>query len=253
MTNYNDDDRYSRQTNMPIIGKKGQEKLAKAKVLVIGAGGLASPTVMYLAAAGIGTIGIADGDRVCLSNLNRQIMHPTAHVGMDKCVSAELAVKKFNPEINVKLYNYYVDETSIGELIQYYDFVIDAVDIIKTKYLINDACVKYNIPYCHAGVIKFEGQVMTWVPGDAPCYRCVFDEQDAIDVPTCAQVGVMGAVVGIIGCIEALEAIKYILGEGELLVGKMLVFDGLNMKTRIVKLPHKNEKCKACNKEIVIG
>lgn len=242
-------ERYSRQINLAELGEEGQKKLQNSKVLIIGAGGLGSPAALYLAAAGVGTIGIVDGDTIALHNLNRQILHTVERVNMSKCESAGIAIRQFNPDINVITYNKYVDENSIGDLISEYDFVIDAVDRIEAKYLINDACVKAKKPYCHAGVIRFEGQVMTYIPGEGPCYRCVFEEIPECGVPTCAEVGVLGAVVGVIGSVEALEAIKYIIGKGELLTGKMFIFDGLNMKTRVAKLPPVNCKCKVCSKQ----
>lgn len=246
-------DRYSRQIILSQAGTTGQLKLKNARVLIVGAGGLGSPAAMYLAGAGIGTVGIMDADVVSLSNLNRQIIHSTENIGMNKAKSAESFIKKLNDRISVKTYPYFLTMENAEQIISEYDFIIDAVDNFETKFLINDICVLSGKPFCHAGVVGFEGQVMTYVPNDKPCYRCIFEDiPENENIPNCNQAGIIGAVAGIIGSIQALEAIKYILNIGELLTGKMFIIDGLSMKTHIAKFPAKNKKCKVCGENPVI-
>ncbi len=240
-------ERYARQMIITEIGPEGQEKLSSARVLIIGAGGLGTPCALYLAGAGIGTIGIADADEVSVSNLHRQVMHPFSRVGVNKAESAKASMLALNEEVNVVTYPYFLTPDNIQDIINDYDFVIDCVDNFETKFLINDTCVKLRKPFCHGGVIRFNGQVMTYVPGQGPCYRCIFEDVPAEgDVPNNADVGVTGPAVGVIGSIQALEAIKYITGIGELLTGRMLVFDGLTMETRIAKFPKASIWCPAC-------
>jgi len=240
-------ERYSRHITLKEVGVKGQKKLLAAKVLIIGAGGLGAPAAMYLAAAGVGTIGIADFDTVELSNLQRQIIHTTGDVGKPKAVSAAEAVKALNPDVTVKTYHEYVSSKNIADMIAGYDFIIDGADNFPTKFLINDACVLGHKPFCHAGILRFEGQLMTYVPGISPCYRCVFEAPPPKGaVPSCREAGVIGAMAGIIGSMQALEAVKYITGQGDLLTGSMLVFDGLKMEWRKVKLPRVNPSCPVC-------
>lgn len=239
--------RYQRQVILPEVGTQGQQKLKNSSVLIIGAGGLGSPVALYLAAAGIGRIGIADADEVNISNLQRQILHSTDRVGMNKAVSARETMERLNNCIQVETYPYFVTAENISEMIETYDFIIDAADNFETKFLINDACVIASKPFCHAGILRFEGQVMTYVPGDGPCYRCIFEDiPEAGSIPNCSQAGMIGAVAGVIGCVQALEALKYILGIGELLVGKMLVFDGLRMKFRVADFGKKSSSCRVC-------
>lgn len=233
-------DRYSRNILVKEIGFEGQKKLLSSKVLIVGAGGLGSPAAMYLAAAGIGTIGIADNDNVSLSNLQRQILHPTENLGKDKTVSAKETINKINPDVNVNIYSTFISSKNITDIIKEYDFIIDAVDNFETKFLINDACVINKKAFCHAGVVGFGGQLMTYVPGKSICYRCVFKEPPKEDcVQSCRQNGILGAVAGVIGTLQAVEAIKYILNIGELLTGYLLVYDGLKADFRKVKLPEK--------------
>ena len=202
-------ERYSRHIILQEVGVKGQKKLLNGKVLIIGAGGLGAPAAMYLAAAGVGTIGIVDADEVDLSNLQRQIIHGTA-------------------------------SENIMALIKDYDFIIDGTDNFPAKFLINDACVMAKKPFSHAGIIRFKGQLMTYVPDEGPCYRCVFKDPPPKDaVPTCKQAGVIGAMGGVIGSLQAMEAIKYLIGVGDLLTGRLLTFDALKMEFHTVKLPHK--------------
>lgn len=246
-------ERYERQIILPEVGEDGQKKLQNAKVLIIGAGGLGSPAALYLAGAGIGTIGIADSDTVSLSNLHRQIIHTADRVRQNKAESAKVSLEKLNDDVKVISYLYAVTPENIGELIREYDFVIAAVDNFPVRFLINDACVIAEKPFCNGGILGFQGQVMTYVPGRGPCYRCIFEEiPEPGSVPTCKQTGVMGPAVGVIGCIQALEAVKYIVSAGELLTGKMYIFDGLTMKTRIAEFPEPSKTCRVCgsNKDI---
>ncbi|MCD7865427.1 MAG: HesA/MoeB/ThiF family protein [Clostridiales bacterium] len=240
-------ERYSRHFVLDEIGPQGQRKLSDAKVLIIGAGGLGSPVAMYLAAAGIGSIGIADADDVDLSNLQRQILHGTQDAGRAKVLSAKETLNRMNPDVAIHTYRMLVTADNIMELIQKYDFIIDATDNIPSKFLINDACVLAKKPFSHAGVIRFQGQLMTYVPGEGPCYRCVFRDPPPKDaVPTCKDVGVVGAMCGVIGSLQAMEAIKYILGVGDLLTGTLLTCDGLTMRFRRVPLPKDTSDCPVC-------
>lgn len=239
--------RYDRQMILPEVGSEGQKKLKKSKVLIVGAGGLGSPVAVYLAGAGIGTIGIMDADVVNISNLQRQFIHNIKTENVNKAESVKMALEKLNDKIKVKIYPFALTADNAKEIIREYDFIIDAVDNFETKFLINDTCVLLEKPFCHAGILRFEGQVMTYVPGNYPCYRCVFEEiPEGSLVPNCSQAGIIGAVAGIIGSIQALEAIKYLLGIGELLTGKIFVLDGLSMRTRIVSVNKKNDRCKVC-------
>lgn len=243
----NEINRYERQMILPEIGTEGQMKLKKASVLIIGAGGLGSPAAFYLAAAGVGRLGIADADEVGMSNLQRQILHSVKNLGRNKAESAKEALERFNDEVEIETWPCFVTPENITELIERYDFVIDASDNFETKFLINDACVLASKPFCHAGVLRFEGQVMTYVPGEGPCYRCVFEEiPKEEDVEKASQVGVIGAAAGMLGCVQALEAIKYIVGAGELLTGKLFVINGLTMQSRLVKFGGRSEHCRVC-------
>lgn len=238
---------YSRHIILKEIGPEGLEKLFRAKVLIIGAGGLGSPAAMYLAAAGIGTIGIVDSDKVDLSNLQRQILHTVDDIGKEKSKSAEEKIRGLNPDVEVRAYNMYVDAENIMDLIKDYDFIIDATDNFQSKFLINDACVLSKKPYVHGGVIQFKGQLMTYVPGKGPCYRCVFKNPPPVGaVPTAEQAGVIGALCGVIGSLQALEVLKYFTGAGELLTGILLTCDGITMEFRKVKLPKRTPDCAVC-------
>lgn len=243
-------ERYSRHIILKGVGLTGQKKLLASKVLVIGAGGLGAPAIMYLAACGIGTIGIADGDIVELSNLQRQIIHRTEAVGTAKAESAASYVRDINPDVNVIVYPERVTAENLGDMIESYDFIIDGVDNFATKFLINDACVLRGKPFCHAGIRGFYGQVMTYVPGQGPCYRCIFEEiPPEGEIESCSQAGVLGTLPGIIGSIQALETQKYLLGTGELLTGKILTFDGMTMEFRTVEVAEPSPKCRVCGKE----
>ena len=240
-------ERYSRHIILKEIGAKGQKKLLNAKVLIIGAGGLGAPAAMYLAAAGVGTIGIVDADEVDLSNLQRQIIHATKDLGKPKVQSAKETMNELNPDVTVNTYHTFVTSENIRDIIRDYDFIIDGTDNFPAKFLINDVCVMEKKPFSHAGIIRFKGQLMTYVPGEGPCYRCVFRDPPPKDaVPTCKQAGVVGAMGGVIGSLQAMEAIKYIVGKGQLLTGFLLTYDALTMDFRKIKLPHNTEKCPVC-------
>ena len=240
-------ERYSRHIILKEIGVKGQKKLQSAKVLIIGAGGLGAPAALYLAAAGVGTIGIADADDVDLSNLQRQIIHATSDVGKPKVESARESMNDINPDVTVNTYHTFVNSENILELVRGYDFILDGTDNFPAKFLINDACVMAGKPFSHAGIIRFKGQLMTYVPGKGPCYRCIFkDPPPKGAVPTCREAGVVGAIAGVIGCLQALEAIKYITGAGDLLTGSLLTFDALKMEFHKIKLPERVHDCPIC-------
>ena len=237
--------RYKRHTVMKEIGIRGQEKICSSKVLIIGVGGIGSPAALYLAAAGVGTIGLADGDKVDHSNLQRQVIHSTSDIDRFKTISARERIAAINSQVNVVTYETWVDESNVAGIIKDYDFIIDGTDNFIAKFLINDTCVLGKKPFSHGGVMAFVGQTMTYVPGST-CYRCIFKEPPPIgELPTCAEMGVFGAVVGILGTIQATEALRYIVGTGELLVNRLLTFDALNMSFRTVKFS-KNSECKVC-------
>lgn len=245
-------ERYSRHIILKEVGVKGQKKLLNAKVLIIGAGGLGAPAAMYLAAAGVGTIGIADADEVDLSNLQRQVIHTTNDLGKPKVESAKETMQAINPDVNVITYHDFIAADNITDIIKDYDFILDGTDNFPAKFLINDACVMAKKPFSHAGIIRFQGQLMTYVPEKGPCYRCVFENPPPKDaVPTCKQAGVIGAMAGVIGCLQAMEAVKYITGAGELLTGSLLTYDALKMEFRKIKLP-KNKKCGVCGEHPTI-
>lgn len=245
--------RYSRQIRLQEIGISGQKKLAAGSVFIIGAGGLGSPAAMYLAAAGVGRIGIADGDKVDISNLQRQILHGESDLNRPKVVSAAETLSGINSDIEVQPYEGIVNANNILELIRDYDIVLDCTDSFESKFLINDACVLADKPLVHAGITGFGGQIMTIIPGETACYRCIFEEPPAPGaVPTCSQAGVLGAVAGTIGTLQALEAVKFFTGAGDLLTNRMLTFDGLSMKFRNVPFPNRRENCQVCSDHPVI-
>lgn len=238
--------RYSRNILIKEIGIEGQEKLARAKVLVIGGGGLGSPVLMYLTVAGIGAIGIVDFDSVDVSNLQRQILHFTSDIGKEKTLSATEKLSQLNPHTKFTLYKEKLTAQNIISIINNYDFIVDCTDNFETKFLINDTCVQQKKPFSHAGVLRFEGQVMTHVPSSA-CLRCMFDTipSDTIS-PKSSTHGILGATAGIAGTMQASEVIKFFTQSGELLTNRMLFFDALNMKFREVKF-EKNDECEICN------
>jgi len=242
-------ERYSRHIALGQIGGVGQEKLLSSKVLIIGAGGLGSPAALYLAAAGVGTIGIVDSDKVELSNLHRQIIHHTADIGLEKVKSAEAKMKAINPDVAVRTYQQRVKADNIREIIRGYDFVIDGTDNFPAKFLINDACYFEGIPFSHAGVQEFYGQLITVLPGETTCYRCIFNTLPPVGaVPSCSQAGILGVLPGVIGSLQATEAIKYLLRIGKLLTDTLLTYDALEMNFRAVKVS-RNPNCSLCGKK----
>jgi len=242
-------ERYSRHILLSEVGVEGQEKLLNSKVLIIGTGGLGAPAAMYLAAAGIGTIGLVDGDVVDLSNLQRQIIHQTKDVGKLKVLSGKATINELNPDVNVITYNEFATSENILNIIkdQDYDFIIDGTDNFAAKFLINDACVLAKKPFSHAGIIRFQGQLTTYIPdNNTPCYRCIFQTPPPEGmVPTCREAGVLGVMGGVVGTLQATEAIKYILGLGQTLAGYLLTYDGLKMEFKKIKINH-NKKCGVC-------
>lgn len=239
-------ERYGRQLLLKNLGVEGQLKLRASKALVIGTGGLGSPVAFYLAAAGVGTLGIIDSDVVDLSNLQRQILHATPDLGRDKIRSAEEKLKALNPEIEIRARKERVTAANIRGIIKGYDCVVDGTDNFPAKFLINDACVMENIPFSHGGVLRMAGQTMTIRPGSTACYRCVFRRPPPCDMaPSSAQVGILGAVAGMLGTIQAAEAIKVISGAGDPLYNALLVFDAADMDFRKVKLKRRAD-CEVC-------
>ncbi len=239
-------ERYSRNIAVSEIGLEGQEKLIDSKVLVIGAGGLGSPVLLYLASVGVGTIGIVDNDVVDVSNLQRQVLHIEGRVGKPKAESAETSLKARNSHTEIVTYNMYLDRSNGPEIMKEYDVIVDCTDNFKSKFSINDMAIDAKKPLIHAGVQRMQGQVMTIIPGETACYRCVFkDEPDENKVDLPKDVGVIGAAVGIIGSIQALEVIKLITGAGDLLTDRILIVDGLTMKCNEIPVK-KSESCD-CN------
>jgi molybdopterin/thiamine biosynthesis adenylyltransferase len=238
--------RYSRNIILQEIGIEGQEKICNGSVLVIGAGGLGSPALLYLAAAGVGRIGIVDFDKVDLTNLQRQIIHFTPDVGKSKVLSAKEKIEALNPEVKVETYDVLLSSENIREIIKNYDFVIDGTDNFRSKFLINDACYFEGKPLSHGGILRFFGQTMTIIPGKSACYRCVFNSPPPKDaVPTCSQAGILGSVAGILGTIQATEALKYLTGAGDLLVNTLLTFDAKTFNFRKINLK-KQDGCRLC-------
>ncbi len=237
--------RYSRHIIMPDVGSAGQRKLLGSKVLIVGAGGLGSPVAMYLALAGVGTIGIVDFDIVDLSNLQRQILHQNKDVGVRKVVSARETLNAYNPDVNVILHEEPINSANAMDIIPNYDVIVNGADNFPTRYLVNDASYLAGKPLVDGSILLFDGQASTYIPGQG-CYRCVFPEPPPPgEVPSCAEAGVLGALPGIIGTIQATEVIKVILGKGEPLAGRMLLLDALAMDFRIVKV-RRNSRCPLC-------
>ncbi|PJM75159.1 thiazole biosynthesis adenylyltransferase ThiF [Bifidobacterium simiarum] len=246
-------ERYARHLILKDVGVRGQKRLLRARVLIIGAGGLGSPVGLYLAAAGVGTIGIVDDDVVDLSNLQRQIIHTNDSVGVPKVESAARRMTALNPDVTVNAIRATVDAGNIADLIADYDVIVDATDNFAAKFLINDACVLAGKPFVHGGVVRFAGQVMDYVPGEGPCYRCIFREMPAAgEIPTCREAGVLGAAVGVIGSLQAVEVVKLITGAGDPLVARMLTADMLTMKIRTVPLPERVPDCPVCGERPTI-
>ncbi len=248
MINFTEEEleRYSRHIILKDIGVEGQARIREARVLIIGAGGLGSPAALYLAAAGVGVIGIADADRVELSNLQRQVIHFTPDLDRPKVESAADKMRAINPDIQVKTYHEFVRAANIEPMVAAYDFIIDGTDNFATKFLINDACVLRGKPFSHGGILRFSGQTMTILPGRSACYRCIFPAPPPPGlVPTCSQAGILGAVAGILGTIQATECLKFITKTGGLLTNALLTFDAKTMIFRTIALRH-NRKCAVC-------
>ncbi len=245
-------ERYSRQIILPSVGGKGQEKLLNARVLIIGAGGLGSPCALYLASAGVGKIGIVDSDAVELNNLQRQILHSTANVGRPKVESAKERLNSLNPDSEIITHKIRVSSENILGLIKDYDIIVDGSDNFPTRYLVNDACVILKKPLSHGGIFRFDGQAITIIPGESACYRCLFPEPPPPGlVPGCQEAGILGAVAGVIGTLQANEVLRYILGIGNLLTGRLIVFNALDASFRQVKVP-KDPKCPVCSEHPTI-
>ena len=237
-------ERYRRHLVLDGIGPDGQIRLLQSKVLIVGLGGLDSPVALYLAGAGVGTLGFIDADKVSLSNLQRQVLHSTLDLDRNKVDSAEEKINRLNPDVKVIKYDYFFTEENASELVSQYDFIIDCSDNFKTKYIVNDACVREGKPFCAGGIQRYNGQLMTHVPGSA-CYRCLFPEPPA-KVETCETIGVLGSIAGMLGTVQATECIKYLVGAGELLTDQMLTFDALTMDWQRVRII-RNENCAICN------
>ncbi|MFH1540109.1 MAG: molybdopterin-synthase adenylyltransferase MoeB [bacterium] len=238
--------RYGRQIILPEIGGKGQRKLLESRVLLIGAGGLGAPNALYLAAAGIGTIGIIDDDKVEMSNLHRQVVHSTKDLGRPKVESAMETMKSINPDIEVIAFKERITSKNAMEIIRDFDLVVDGCDSFATRYLVNDACVLLGKPNVYGSVFRFEGQASLFVPGEGPCYRCLFPEPPPAGmVPSCQEAGVLGVLPGVIGLIQSTEALKYLLGIGESLRDRLLLFDALRMEFRYMKT-RRDPACPVC-------
>ncbi len=238
--------RYSRHTLLPEVGEKGQAKLLDSRVLLIGAGGLGSPAALYLAAAGVGTLGIVDFDVVDSSNLQRQIMHNVDRIGMPKVESARETLIALNPDVKVQMHNVRLSADNVIEIMSGYDVVVDGGDNFPTRYLVNDASLHLEVPVVHGSIFRFEGQASVFSPYEGPCYRCLFPQPPPPEMaPSCAEAGVLGVLPGIVGSIEAMEAIKLLLGIGEPLIGKLLTYDSLEQDFRKLKL-RRNPECPAC-------
>ena len=240
-------ERYSRQILVPDFGGKGQLRLRQARVLIIGAGGLGSPTAFYLAAAGVGALGLIDADTVELANLQRQILHATTDLGKAKVESGKATLTDLNPDVEVITYPVRLDSYNVDALFSQYDFIVDGSDNFDTKFLVNDASVRLAKPYSHAGIVRWQGQTMTIIGGKTACYRCLFKEPPApAEILNCQQSGIIGAVAGTIGSIQATEAIKYLVGfEEGLLTDRLLTYDARGMKFHHVEVT-KDPNCKAC-------
>ena len=243
--------RYSRHLIMPEVGMEGQLRLKSAKVLCIGAGGLGSPLMLYLAAAGVGTLGLVDFDVVDFTNLHRQIIHTTGDVGRKKLESAEAKLNAINPNVTVVRHETKLTSANALELFRDYDIVVDGTDNFPTRYLVNDACVLTGKPNVYGSIFRFEGQVSVFAAENGPCYRCLYPEPPPPGmVPSCAEGGVLGILPGLVGMMQATEAIKLIIGKGEPLIGRLLLVDALAMKFRELKLK-KNSDCPACGKRTI--
>ena len=242
-------DRYSRHLLVPEVGLEGQQKLLDARVLLLGAGGLGSPTALYLAAAGVGTIGIVDDDVVDLSNLQRQVIHNTERIGVPKTDSAAEAIRALNPDVEVVGYPTRLDASNIMEIIEGWDVIVDGVDNFPTRYLLNDASVRLKIPVVSAAILGFEGQLSVFAPYEGPCYRCLFRQPPPAELaPSCGANGVLGVLPGTMGLLQATEVIKLIIGAGEPLIGRLLMYDALEATFTELKV-RRDPDCPICSRE----
>ncbi len=242
-------ERYSRHLLIPEIGAEGQQKLLEAKVLLLGAGGLGSPAALYLAAAGVGTIGIVDNDEVDLSNLQRQVIHSTDRIGVPKVDSAEETMHGINPDVEVVKYPVRLDASNIMEIISGYDVIVDGLDNFPTRYLLNDASVRLKIPVVSAAILGFDGQLSVFAPYEGPCYRCLFREPPPAELaPSCGANGVLGVLPGTMGLLQATEVVKLIIGQGEPLIGRLLLYDALGTTFTEVKVK-RDPECPICSRD----
>jgi sulfur-carrier protein adenylyltransferase/sulfurtransferase len=240
-------DRYSRHLLVPEIGLEGQTKLLNAKVLLLGAGGLGSPTALYLAAAGVGTLGVVDDDEVDLSNLQRQVIHTTDRIGTPKVDSAEIAINGINPDVKVVKYKTRLDASNIMEIIQGYDVIVDGVDNFPTRYLLNDATVRLDIPVVSASILGFDGQLSVFKPHDGPCYRCLYPVPPPAELaPSCGANGVLGVLPGTMGLLQATEVVKLVIGAGEPLIGRLLLYEALGATFTELKV-RRDPECPICS------
>jgi sulfur-carrier protein adenylyltransferase/sulfurtransferase len=242
-------ERYSRHLLIPEVGVEGQQKLLDAKVLLLGAGGLGSPAGLYLAAAGVGTLGVVDDDEVDLSNLQRQVIHTTDRIGVPKVDSAEETITAINPDVKVVKYPVRLDASNIMEIIEGYDVVVDGLDNFPTRYLLNDASVRLRIPVVSAAILGFEGQLSVFAPYEGPCYRCLFREPPPAELaPSCGANGVLGVLPGVMGLLQATEAIKLTIGRGDPLIGRLLLYDALGATFTVVKV-NRDPECPICSRD----
>jgi len=239
--------RYSRHILLPEIGGKGQKRITQAKVLIVGAGGLGSPAALYLAAAGVGTLGIIDGDKVDLSNLHRQIIHATPDLGRPKVLSAKEKMEAINPDVKVIPYSERLTAKNALAILNPYDIILDGTDNFPAKFLVNDAAILSGKPLVHGGILRFEGQVFTILPRKSACYRCIFKQPPPPGaVPSCQEAGVIGVLAGVIGTIQATEVLKLILGIGDLLTDRMLTYEARNAAFREIRI-RRNPNCPVCS------
>ncbi|HMJ72404.1 MAG TPA: molybdopterin-synthase adenylyltransferase MoeB [Solirubrobacterales bacterium] len=239
-------DRYSRHTLLPEVGVDGQLKMLNAKVLLVGAGGLGAPTALYLAAAGIGTLGLVDDDVVDASNLQRQVIHNTERIGVPKTESARLTIEALNPDVNVVEHNFRLNSANIVEILSEYDVIVDGADNFPTRYLLNDASVRLRKPVVSASILSFDGQISTFVPFDGPCYRCLYPTPPPAELaPSCSANGVLGVMAGTMGLLQANEVLKLVLGIGEPLIGRLLLFEALSTRFTELKV-RRDPDCPIC-------
>jgi molybdopterin/thiamine biosynthesis adenylyltransferase len=242
-------ERYSRHLLLNEVGLEGQQKLLDAKVLLLGAGGLGSPAALYLAAAGVGTLGIVDNDTVDLSNLQRQVIHSNDRIGVPKVDSAEQTINALNPDVRVRKHALRLDASNIMDVLPGYDIVVDGLDNFPTRYLLNDASVRLGIPVVSAAILGFEGQLSVFKPHDGPCYRCLFPVPPPAELaPSCGANGVLGVLPGTMGLLQATEVVKLILGEGDPLIGRLLMYDALAAEFNEVKV-RRDPECPICSRE----